>query len=91
MATTTETIPVTIPLVSISDPETRVSEVQNVAGALQYDDSGPTYTDFTTEANSDAAGDVDIWPAVAADGDAFPVGAAVKFDWVCFKIETATR
>ncbi len=54
-----------------------------------YQDDGGAFTDETTDANSAAANDVDLLPAIPAVDDAFYVGADAVFSQVKFNIGTA--
>lgn len=79
-----------IPLPSIYE-STAYYEVENVAAAFLYDHSAPSYTDYTDEANDPVSGDVPLLLDVGAGsvGDGFLVGAASKFDFITFEINTA--
>ena len=52
---------ISIPLVTY-EIDTSYYEVENVAAAFLFDASGPTYTDYTDEANDAVAGDVPLLP-----------------------------
>jgi hypothetical protein len=60
-----------------------------VGGAIAYDDSGPTFTDETAQANDATANDMTLLPATPAVNDAYYFGYASLWNWLNLKIGTA--
>lgn len=81
----TATPSLTIPAPSISE-----AAVANSPGAVDgaIADDGGVQTDETTEANSPAANDMTLLPAVPAVNDAYYFGLATKWNWLALNIGT---
>ncbi len=65
------------------------SNAAAAAKVWQYDDSGVSFVDETTDFNSDATADVDPFPATEAVNDYFAVGSIVPFLGLNIIISTA--
>lgn len=68
---------------------TRLSRSDSPDLDAAISDDGGVFTDETTDANSAAAADVTLSPAVPAENDAFYVGSSYEFGGVIVNISTA--
>lgn len=92
----TNTLGAAAPTLETTDPIYGAKSLQvvvsatDVVGANLYDDSGPTYTDYTTEANSGVADSVILLPAAGAYevDDAFYIGAYYPFKKCTINVST---